>query len=106
MDNKLFEGRDVMAYDVLKANEFVDGSYFEFETSDKGILEALRSSIDRFYHSNNPDFQNLDFDSEKIGIKILPRGQKGGLYIAGQRFEFDNNYDGLDGFNFIIKEKF
>lgn len=105
MNDKLFEGRDVMAYDVRKAKEFVDGSYFEFETDDMGILKSLRNSIDRFYHSNNPDFQNLDFNSDKLGIKILPKGQKGGLYIAGQRFEFNNDYDGLDGFNFIIKQK-
>ncbi len=105
MNDKLFEGRDVMAYDVRKAKDFVDGSYFEFDTADKGILESLRNSINRFYHSNNPDFQNLDFDSDKLGIKILPKGQKGGLYIAGQRFEFNNDYDGLDGFNMIIKQK-
>ena len=105
MDNTLFEGRDVMAYDIRKADKFFDGSYFEFETDDRGILESLRKTINRFYHSSNQDFQNLDFDSEKLAIKILPEGQKGGLYIAGQRFEFDNNYDGLDGFNLIIKEK-
>lgn len=96
--------KNVLAYSLDKVDKF-NGNYIEFETTDKNLLETFRTSINRFYHSNNQHFKCPDFENELIGIKKLPKGQKGGLYIAGQRFEFNNNYDGLDGIAIFIKEK-
>lgn len=96
--------KKVLAYSLDKVDKF-DGNYIEFETADKNLLETFRTSINRFYHSNNQHFKCPDFENDLIGIKLLPEGQKGGLYIAGQRFEFDNDYDGLKDVAIFIKEK-
>ncbi len=94
----------VLTYSLDKTPK-LDGNYFEFETSDKDLLESFRKTINRFYNSGNEHFKCPDFENEVIGIKNLPKGEKGGIYIAGQRFEFDGSYDGLDDVVFFIKEK-
>lgn len=83
----------------------IEGNYIEFETSDKNLLETFRTSINRFYHSGNEHFKCPDFENDLVGIKLLQPGQKGGIYVAGQRFEFDNNYDGLEDAVIFLKEK-
>ena len=47
----------------------------------------------------------MDFENNVFGIKILPKSQKGAIYIAGQRLEYNGNYDGIDGAVIYIKEK-
>lgn len=105
---KLEEGnlsdKRVLAYSLAKVDKF-NGNFIEFETSDKGLLESLRKSVNRFYHSNNPDFKCPDFENSVLGVKLLPDGQKGGVYIAGQRFEYDGSFDGLNGVSLFLKEK-
>lgn len=94
----------VLTYSLDKTPK-LDGNYLEFETNDKGLLESLRKTINRFYNSGNEHFKCPDFENEVIGIKNLPKGEKGGIYIAGQRFEFNGSYDGLDDVAIFIKEK-
>ena len=94
----------VLSYSLDKTDKY-NGNYIEFETSDKELLTSLRSSLNRFYSSGNTHFKCPDFENEIIGIKNLPKGEKGGIYIAGQRFEFDGKYDGLDDIAIFIKEK-
>lgn len=94
----------VLAYSLEQAPKF-DGNYIEFETNNRGLLESLRNTVNRFYHSSNSDFKCPDFENSLLGLKVLPRNQKGGIYIAGQRFEFNGNYDGLEGLSLFIKEK-
>lgn len=94
----------VLSYSLDKVDRF-DGNYVEFETSDKSLLETFKKSINRFYHSNNTHFECPDFENELIGIKLLPKGEKGGVYISGQRFEFNNDYDGLKEIVLFLKEK-
>ncbi len=94
----------VLAYSLDKVDKF-NGNYIEFETSDKELLETFRKSINRFYHSNNPHFKCPDFENDLIGIKLLKPDENGGLYIAGQRFEYNNDYDGLKGAVLFLKEK-
>ena len=94
----------VLAYSLDKVDKF-NGNYIEFETSDKNLLETFRKTINRFYHSNNTHFRCPDFENDLIGIKLLKPGDKGGLYIAGQRFEYDNDFDGLNDIVVFIKEK-
>ena len=94
----------VLAYSLDKVDKF-NGNYIEFETSDKNLLETFRKTINRFYHSNNTHFRCPDFENDLIGVKLLKSGDKGGLYIAGQRFEFNNDFDGLNDIVIFIKEK-
>ena len=94
----------VLTYSLDKAPK-MDGNYLEFETSDKNLLTSLRNTIQRFYNSGNPHFRCPDFENDKLAVKILPKGEKGGFYMSGQRFEFDGKYDGLDGVVFMLKEK-
>lgn len=114
MENDLTD-KQVMAYDLAKTPK-KSGNYLEFETDDRDLLDALRNTINRFYHSGNPHFRTPDFENEMFGIKVLrqPRkgllgtktpGEKGGIYIAGQRFEYDGDYDGLEGAIIFLKEK-
>jgi len=94
----------VMAYTLEKVQP-QNGNYLEFETSDASLLETLRKSINRFYHSGNEHFKCPEFENEIVGIKYLGENQNGGIYIAGQRFEFDNDYNGLEDFVLFLKEK-
>ena len=104
--NSDIQGQDkrILAYSLDNVDRF-DGNYVEFETTDRTLLDSFRNSINRFYHSGNKHFRHPDFENELIGIKKLPKGEKGGLYIAGQRFEFNNDYDGLDNIVIFLKEK-
>lgn len=92
----------LLSYSLEKVEPF-NGNFVEFETDSMELLQSLRKTVNRFYHSNNPDFKCPDFENDLIGIKVLPKGQKGGIYIAGQRFEFDNDFDGLEGVTVFIK---
>lgn len=96
--------KKVLAYSLEKVDNF-NGNYMEFETSDKTLLDSLRTTINRFYNSGNTHFKCPDFENDLIGVKILPRSEKGGLYIAGQRIEVNRDYDGLYGVTVFIKEK-
>ena len=102
-DGNLSDKR-VLSYSLDKTDKY-NGNYIEFETSDMDLLETLKKTINRFYHSNNKHFKCPDFENELMSIKLLPKGEKGGIYLAGQRFEFDNDYDGLNDIVINIKEK-
>lgn len=104
LDKGNLSDKRVLSYSLDKTDKY-NGNYIEFETSDKELLTSLRDSLNRFYSSGNTHFKCPDFENEIIGIKNLPRGEKGGIYIAGQRFEFDGKYDGLDHIAIFIKEK-
>lgn len=104
LDKGNLSDKRVLSYSLDKTDKY-NGNYIEFETSDKELLTSLRSSLNRFYSSGNTHFKCPDFENEIIGIKNLPKGEKGGIYIAGQRFEFDGKYDGLDDIAIFIKEK-
>jgi len=96
----------VMYYSVDKTSEKFNGNYVEFETNNPNLLESLRNTIDRFYHSHNDDFKCPDFENHLFGIKVLPqKDQTGSIYIAGQKFEFNGSFNGLKGLNIFIKEK-
>lgn len=92
----------LLSYSLDRVEPF-NGNFVEFETDSMELLQSLRKTVNRFYHSSNPDFRCPDFENDLMGIKVLPEGQKGGIYIAGQRFEFDGDFDGLDGVTMFIK---
>ncbi len=99
-----FKGKRVLGFDVNKV-PYQDENYIEFETTDKHLLHSLRKTIDRFYHSGNEHFKLPNFENEYLGIKKLEKGEKGGIYIAGQRIEFNNNYDGLEDYVIFFRKK-
>lgn len=92
----------LLSYSLDKVEKF-NGNFIEFETDSMELLQSLRKTVNRFYHSNNPDFKCPDFENGLMGIKVLPEGEKGGVYIAGQKFEFDGDFDGLEGVTIFIK---
>ena len=95
---------ELMNYNIEPVKNY-DGNFLEFETSNQKLMQSLRKSINRFYHSSNTHFKNPDFENELLGFKILPEGEKGALYISGQRFEYDGDYDGFKNAIVFIKEK-
>lgn len=105
-NSELNKNIPVLYYNVEKTAERFKGNYVEFETNNIDLLQSLRDTINRFYHSHNTDFQCPDFENHLVGIKILPaKNQAGGIYIAGQKFEFNGSFDGLKGLNIFIKKK-
>lgn len=96
--------RRVLTYSLDKV-DFQEGNFVEFTVDDFDILETFRKSINRFNHSRNVHFANMDFENSKFGLKLLPEGQKGAIYIAGQRLEYNGDYDGIDGAVIYLKEK-
>ena len=104
LQNTALTDKRVLSYSLEKADKY-NGNYIEFETADRNILNSIRNGINKFYHSSNEHFRCPDFENNVLGIKILPDDEKGGIYIAGQRFEFNNSYDGLKGASIFLKEK-
>lgn len=102
--NGNLNNKRVLGYTLDKVSKF-DGNYVEFETTNKTLLRSLRKTVNRFYHSGNKDFKCPDIENNLLGIKILPENEKGGFYIAGQRFQVSNSYEGLKGITIFIKEK-
>lgn len=104
LDKGNLSDKRVLSYSLDKTDKY-NGNYIEFETNDKYLLSSLKKTINRFYSSGNEHFKCPDFENDIIGIKNLPKGEKGGIYIAGQRFEFDGKYNGLDNIVIFLKEK-
>jgi len=100
----VFEDQTVLTYSLDKVKPY-QGSFIEFETTDMELLQELRKTVNRFYHSGNPHFKCPEFENELFGIKLLPKGEKGGIYIAGQRFKYNDSFDGIEDAVIFIKEK-
>lgn len=66
------------------------GNFVEFETEDLNLIEKIIDARNYFYHPENPDFQDLTFENEHWGFKILPKDEGGNLYMT-QRFEYETN---------------
>ena len=104
LQNTALTDKRVLSYTLEKADKY-NGNYVEFETDNMELLQSLRNTINRFYHRSNEHFRCPDFENDVLGVKILPTDEVGGIYIAGQRFEFENSYDGLKGVSIFFKEK-
>ena len=97
--------KQILSYSIDRV-EKLDGNFLEFETTDRDLLNKIRETINRFYHSGNPHFKTPEFENDLVGIKTdLGLNDKGGLYIAGQRFEYEGNYSDFDNSALFIKEK-
>ncbi len=108
VDWKLEKGKlsskRVLSYSLEKT-EPIKGNYIEFETDDTKLLNSIVNSVNHFYFAGNEHFINPDFENDLFGIKVMPKGEKGGIYIAGQQFEFDGEYNNIKDLNIFIKEK-
>lgn len=96
--------KKVLAYSLDKVEPY-SGNYFEFETDKLSLVLSLKKTLKRFYHSANEDFKCPDFENSQFGIKYLPEGKKGGVYIAGQKFEFNGDFEGVKNANIFLKSK-
>ena len=74
-----------MTQTLTKNPENIKGNYIEFNTDNEDLVKSILNSKDYFYHPDNPDFQNLDFENEYFGFKFTPN-EKGNLYLV-QRYE-------------------
>ncbi len=104
LQNGSLTDKRVLSYSLEKADKY-NGNYVEFETDNKELLKSLRGAINKFYNSGNEHFKCPDFENDVLGIKILKPNEIGGVYIAGQRFEYENSYNGLEGMAIFFKEK-
>ena len=69
----------------------IEGNFLRFSTDEdtaQGVRNRLKEIRSFFWHKDNPDFRGPTYQNEFGGFKILPRGQKGNLYVAGQRHEY------------------
>ena len=97
--------KQILSYSIDRV-EKLDGNFLEFETTDRDLLNKIRETINRFYHSSNEHFKAPDFENEFVGVRTdLGPNDKGGLYIAGQRFEYEGGYSNFDNSALFIKEK-
>ena len=83
------------------------GNYVEFETKSKDLVEKVINARNYFYHQQNPDFKDLTYENDEWGFKVLPKGEKGNLYLT-QRFEYDTsgNWDeSIKSASLIMKRK-
>ena len=94
-----------MLTQTLSQNDsFFDGAYMEFETKNVGLVEKILESKNYFYHPQNADFHNMDFENDYFGFTLLPEGEKGNLYIV-QRYEVNGKAEGgLPGISLIFKK--
>ena len=74
-----------MTQTLTKNPKKIYGNYIEFNTDNENLVKSILDAKDYFYHPDNPDFQNLDFENEYFGLKFMPYEQ-GNLYLV-QRYE-------------------
>ena len=97
-------GKNVLAYQLDEVPK-IDGNYIEFDTDNVDFIKSMINAFDKFYHYNNPSFKCPDFENDIVGIKLTDKKEKGKFYIAGQAFELDGDYEGLNGMDIYIKKK-
>ncbi len=97
-------GKKVLAYQLDEVPQ-INGNYIEFDTDNVDFIKSMINSFDKFYHYNNPSFKCPDFENDIVGIKLTDGKEKGKIYIAGQAFEIDGNYEDLNGMSIYIKKK-
>ncbi|MBQ4124270.1 hypothetical protein IJD44_11210 [bacterium] len=96
--------KKVLSYQLDEIPQ-INGNYIEFNTDNVDFIKSIINSFDKFYHYNNPSFKCPDFENNIVGINLKDEKEKGKFYIAGQAFELDGDYDGLNGMDIYIKKK-
>ena len=91
--------------ELERAETRQEGATVEFDTTDAELVQEILKAKDYFYSPSNPDFAKLDYENEYFGIKLLPKGEKGNIYVV-QRYEVEgeNNLDNtIDGMTIVFK---
>ncbi len=68
------------------------GNFLRFRTNEssaRGVQAHFSEMKDFFWHEGHPDFREPTYTNDFGGFKILPKGQNGNLYVAGQRYEYE-----------------
>ena len=93
-----------MTQTLTKNDKNVDGTFVEFTVSNPHVVKEIINARDYFEHPYNPDFQNFDYENEFFGIKILPKGEKGNIYVV-QRYETSQGINNsVNGFSIVFKK--
>lgn len=106
----IFDGKgagEIIRTTLNKSSQILDGNCIEFETPNKPFVEKLINALNYFKHKNNPDFQDLTFENDNFGFRILNPKEKGNFYLT-QRFEFEDTdawENGVEGLNIIFKKR-
>ena len=97
-------GKKVLAYKLDEVTP-INGNFIEFNTDNVDFIKAMINSFDKFYHYNNPAFKCPNFENDIVGINLIDKEETGKIFIAGQAFEIDGDYEALKGMNIYIKKK-
>ena len=65
-----------------------------------GFLRTIIAGKNYFRNSENPDFKDLDYEKEEIGIKVLPEDENGNYHYLIILREMSRNLN-LDTFNYL-----
>ena len=104
------ENNPHLARTLYENTNRVNGTYVEFETSDKGLVEAILRGKDYFKSSENSDFTRIQengIENDEFGFTVLPEDEKGNLYYI-QRYAIkkDGQLEGaLNGLSIIFKRQ-
>ncbi len=82
----------------------VKGNYIEFKTGNENLIQEIVKSKDFFYHPENPDFQNMLYENEFFGIKVLEDKEKQGSFYLVQKYETENPEQDMKGISIVLKK--
>ena len=93
-----------MTQTLHKNSSPVKGNYIEFKTGNEKLIQEIINSKDFFYHPENPDFQNLLYENEFFGIKVLENKEKQGSFYLVQKYETENPEQDMKGISIVLKK--
>jgi len=93
-----------MTQTLHKNSSPVKGNYIEFKTENEKLIQEIINSKDFFYHPENPDFQNLLYENEFFGIKVLENKEKQGSFYLVQKYETENPEQDMKGISIVLKK--
>ncbi len=93
-----------MTQTLHKNSSPVKGNYIEFKTGNEKLIKEIINSKDFFYHPENPDFQNMLYENEFFGIKVLENKEKQGSFYLVQKYETENPEQDMKGISIVLKK--
>jgi len=93
-----------MTQTLHKNSSPVKGNYIEFKTENEKLIQEIINSKDFFYHPENPDFQNMLYENEFFGIKVLEDKEKQGSFYLVQKYETENPEQDMKGISIVLKK--
>ncbi len=93
-----------MVQTLTKNEKPVEGNYIEFSTEDPTIVSAILMARNYFYHPQNPDFKNLDFENDFFGFKFEGKNGTGHLYLVQRYDVLGSPYGDMPNMSLIFKK--